>query len=248
MFASGCIPPTISAFPAEKVWDPWLIRAETLTNSLAKDAADPPSSDRALLWARLGAAWVRDDPDRAHAWMKKAVEEVKIVGDEETAVERRSRLATVRSLMRIVYPRDKQLGSQLLAILEAPSDAASGDDRRSDANGLVDSALIVVESEPERAAKLGSAALRIGLGYRLASLLWQLRKRDSKQSDLLFDQILTVAGATYDQEALGWLAQFAFHGQTPADERKARLLGVLAEGLLRLSPAAGNGEKLAAWL
>lgn len=245
LFSAFSRPPVYAQQP-EKVWDPWFIRAESVTDSLIKDSGDLKSSDRPLLWARLGIAWLSDDPDRAHAWMKKAVDEVEIVSDGESAIERRRRWATARSLLSIIAPRDKQLGSRLLAILEAPSDPASSGDRRDDANGLVDSALALVESDPERAAKVGSAALRIGLGYRLATLLWQLRKRDSKLSDSLFYQILTVAGATYDQEALGWLAQFAFHGQSgqsPADQGKARLLSVLAVGLLRLAPAAGNEEK-----
>lgn len=233
-------PPACAQQP--EIWDPWLIRAETMTDGLVKDAADLTSGDRALLWARLGAAWFRDDPDRAHTWMRKAVQEVEIVSDGENAQDRRRRLATARSLLSIIA-LDKQLGSRLLAVLEAQSDSATDRDRRNDANGLVDSALAVIDTDPQLAAKVGSAALRIGLGYRLATLLWQLRKRDSKLSDLLFDQALTVAGATYDREALGWLAVFAFRGETPSDERRARLLGTLAEGLLRLSPAAGNEEK-----
>lgn len=235
--------PPVRAQQAEKVLEPWIIRAETVTNSLVKDAADLSSLDRPLLWARLGTVWLSDDPERAHAWMKRAVDEVEVVSDGESAADRGERLATMRSLLSIIAPKDKQLGERLSKVLEAQSEAATNSDRRNDANGIVDSALAVVNSDPERAAKLGAEALRVGLGYRLATLLWQLRKRDSKLSDSLFDQALTVAGATYDQEALGWLAAFAFHGETPADAGKAKLLGVLAVGLLRLSPAAGNEEK-----
>jgi hypothetical protein len=174
--------------------------------------------------------------------MKKAVQEVEIV-DGESAQDRHRRQATARSLLGIIAPRDKRLGSRLLTVLEAHPDSATEGDRRNNANGLVDNALAVIDTDPQLAAKLGSAAVRIGLGYRLATLLWQLRKRDSKLSDFLFDQALTVAGATYDREALGWLAAFAFRGQTPSDQRRAKLLVTLAEGLLRLSPAAGNEEK-----
>jgi hypothetical protein len=227
----------------ERVLDPWLIRAEAVTDSLVKDTVDLTSGDRALLWARLGVAWFKDEPDRAHTWMKKAVQEVEIVSDGESVENRRGRLSTARSLLGIVGPRDKQLARRLLTVLEARSESATDSDRRNDSNGMVDSALAMLETDPEGAAKIGSAALRLGLGYRLATLLWQLRKRDSKLSDLLFDQVLTVAGATYDQEALGWLAVFAFRGQTPSDERRVRLLGTMAEGLLRLSPAAGNEER-----
>jgi hypothetical protein len=235
--------PSVPAQQPEKVWDPWLIRAETVTSSLVEDAADLSSLDRPLLWARLGIIWLTDDPERAHAWMKRAVDEVEVVSDGESSADRSQRLATVRSLVGLIAPKDKELGARLSKILETRADAATDGDRRSDANGVVDSALALVNSDPERAAKLGSDALRIALGYRLATLLWQLRKRDSKLSDSLFDQLLTVAGATYDQEALSWLAAFAFHGETPGDAGKAKLLGVLAVGLLRLSPAAGTEEK-----
>ncbi len=232
----------VPAQQAEKVWDPWLIRAQMITESLVKDATALASPDRALLWARLGVAWLKDDPDRAHAWMQKAVEEIEVTSDQESADDRRRRLATARSLLRIIAPQDKQLGLRLTDVFTPQAEVATDSGRRDNASALVDSALSIIDRDPQRAAKLGSASLHIGLTYRLASLLWELRKRDTKLADSLFDQILTVAGAAYDQESLGWLAVYAFRGQT-SDERRARLLAILAEALLRTSPSAGDEEK-----
>jgi tetratricopeptide (TPR) repeat protein len=99
----------------------------------------------------------------------------------------------------------------------------------------------IVDTDPQGAFNLGVASLRIGRSYKLAALLWKLRNRDTKLADDLFDAALSAATAAFDPESLGWLSIYAFrNGQTPSDERRRALLGVIAQGLLRDSASAGG--------
>jgi hypothetical protein len=52
-----------------QAYDLWLIRSQTITEDLLKDAADLNLSHRALLWARLAQRWWRDNPEKAKSWM-----------------------------------------------------------------------------------------------------------------------------------------------------------------------------------
>src|SRR5258705_1230639 len=54
--------------------DLWLVRSQTITEDLVKDAAGFTPSGRALVWARLGQAWWRDDPEQAPALLLKSIQ------------------------------------------------------------------------------------------------------------------------------------------------------------------------------
>lgn len=219
----------------------WLIRATTITDDLVKDASSLTPNERALLWARIGQAWAKDDPDRAAIVMRRAVEIVELAPDQENDAERRQRLETARSLLSIIPPQDSKLRLRLEALFVPAENQATGNRGRENAEGMVAAAMAIVDTDPQRAFDLGVTSLRLGKTYKLAPLLWSLRKRNSKLADGLFDQALAAAKATFDAESLSWLGQFAFHGQTPSDERRKALLAVMAEGLLRNS-ASGTGE------
>src|SRR5258705_3482486 len=61
----------------------WLVRSQAITEGLVKDASDFMPSARALLCARLGQKWWRDDPEKARAWILKSVELVEAVPNRE---------------------------------------------------------------------------------------------------------------------------------------------------------------------
>lgn len=64
--------------------DLWLVRSQTITDALIKDAADFTLSGRALLWARLAQRWSRDDPEKSRSWMVKSIEIVEAIPNRET--------------------------------------------------------------------------------------------------------------------------------------------------------------------
>src|SRR6185503_1770691 len=43
----------------------WLVRSQTLTTDLLKDATDLSSMQRAVLWVKLAQRWWHEDPKRA---------------------------------------------------------------------------------------------------------------------------------------------------------------------------------------
>ena len=63
-----------SATQREALANLWLVRSQTITEDLVKDATGFKPSGRALLWARLGQQWWREDPERARAWILKSIE------------------------------------------------------------------------------------------------------------------------------------------------------------------------------
>jgi hypothetical protein len=228
--------------------DPWLVRAQSLTDELMADAVALDTVDRALLWARLGDIWWRDDQARARAWMQKAVEVVEFSSDQESPALRRRRVSAVRALLSIIVPRDRTLSARLTRILTPDSNQTSNDERSGNAEALVNAALAVLESDPEQAAQLGSASLRTGRTNLLIFLLYRLRSRDSKLADTLFNQTLAAAQSDYDEQLLFVLTSVAFpaildpyvKAPLPPDELRAALLGVLANGLQRSLTSSGD--------
>lgn len=72
-----------SATQREALANLWLVRSQTITEDLVKDATGFRPSGRALLWARLGQQWWREDPERARAWILKSIEIVEGVPNRE---------------------------------------------------------------------------------------------------------------------------------------------------------------------
>lgn len=221
--------------------DTWFIRATTITDDLIRDAVSLAPNERALLWARMGRAWEKEDPKRAATDLRKAVEIVEFAPDGESEIERRQRFDTARSLLSIIPARYDKLRLTLQGLFMPKEDRAADKGGRESADGLIAAAMAIVDTDPQGAFDLGVTSLRLGRTYKLAYLLWSLRKRDSTLADGLFDQALAAARATFDAESLGWLSIYAFRdGQTPSDERRKALLSVIAQGLLRDSASAGG--------
>jgi hypothetical protein len=223
--------------------DTWLIRATSVTDDLTKDAISLAPNDRALLWARIGKAWVKDDPERAATSIKRAVEIVEFVPDQESDAERRQRLHTAKALFDIIPSQETKLRLRLEALFTSGQNRSTAR-RVESAEGMIAAAVAVVDSNPQRALDLGARSLQVAKSYKLAFLLWKLRKREPRLADVLFDHALAVTKTTYDAESLSWLGQYAFNGQTPSDERRRALLGVMAEGLLRNSTSPSGQREV----
>lgn len=212
------VPLPISAQQVEPPPDLWLIRAQAITESLVKDAAALTSFDQAILFARLGDAWWKDGPERARSWMQKAVEAVESVPNRENDSERSQRLNAARVLLSIIDPRDKKLSLRLTEVLTSEAERASGAARNLNADAIVEEALAVLDLDPQRAATLGTASLRVGRPTIIASLLWKLRARDSKLADALFLQAIGAMRETYDTGFALSLLRVAFPGSAgPGD-------------------------------
>lgn len=217
----------------------WLSRAQSLTDELIKDSESLSRYDRALLWARLGKAWQRDDAEAARVWIEKAVKDVESAPDDEDATGRSQRLTAARALLVVLGAQDKSLSARLNKVISSATEAAATADSRENAHAKAEAGLAVVESDPHRALQFGLASLRAGGSYKLASLLWRLRKRDVNLSDTLFNEIVAAARARgYDQNLLTLLPVVTFEGPSPSDKLRGGFLAVLAEGLLSAQNSA----------
>jgi hypothetical protein len=206
----------------------WQIRAQQLTDDIVSDASRVDSYDRALLWARLGEIWWREDPDRARVWLRKAVELLEINSEDEKSVKS-CRLATARIVLGLVATRDKGLHQRLLSIISANKEDQTDDQRRENAKALADAALSIVASDPQEAERLGEASLRLGFSLRFANLLWRLRARDPEAADRLFAQACQVAIVTSDSNFFSLITTAAFQGPFSTDSERRVVLMALAQ-------------------
>ncbi len=232
----------------------WLVRSQTLTSDLLKDAANLSSMQRAVLWVKLGQRWWREDPSRARTWITDAIEFVEQVPNKENRDERNERLETARILLTIVTPLDEKLAKRLLAVLA--SDKSTNDERSAAANALIDSAIAVVEKDPKRASELVATALRTGTPNNdMHQLFYAIRRWDPKVADSLFVQALALVKQDPGSGLLNPLTYVAFpalRGQgddvpAPPDSLRTELLQILV-GSLNANAAGGENCAAVSWV
>ncbi len=198
--------------------DLWLARSQTITGSLVKDVSDLKSFDQAILFARLGDAWWKDDQEQASSWMRKAIEILEYIPEQQSPADRSRRLATARTMLSIIAPRDEKLGRRVTEMIFSSSEHDSSAERKLNADALVEEALAIVDRDPQRATALGAESLRVGRSSLIAALLWELRSRDAKLADDLFMQSVAAVRDTYDLDFFSPLLRVAFpilSGQGP---------------------------------
>ncbi len=235
----------------------WLVRSQTVTSDLLKDAADLSSMQRAVLWMKLAQRWWREDPKRARIWVLDAIEVVEQVPNKETPEERQRRLETAQVLLTLVTPLDQKLSNRLLTVLSP--DKSTQDEGSGTAFALIEAATRILEDNPKRAAELGALALRTGQPSNIDPLLYGLRARDPKLADSLFVQALAVAKQNPGGMFTNILTYVAFPAErgrdanlpVPPDPLRIELLQLLMT-FINTSPANGENNNLncgaVAWL
>lgn len=245
-FTRICLLVTISlsasltlAQKAERPQDAWLERARILTDDSLKDTKSLETLDSALVFGQLGAQWWSIDPGKARKWLLKAVETVELEPAKENSAERGKRLAVARSLLTVISTTDQKLWERLQVVL-TPDETQPDAERTTSADALIQAALVVLKTDPRRAAAMGSAALRIGPSKMLQHLLWGLRKSDAMLADQLFSQAFVVARKTFDEDFLNSLRYAAFPelmgpgydaATVPSDGIRGEMLLILADYL-----------------
>jgi hypothetical protein len=235
----------------------WLVRSQTLTSDLLKDAADLTPQQRAVLWVKLAQRWWREDPKRARTWIINAIEVVEQVPNKETPEEREKRLETARILLTIVTPLDQKLSNRLLTVM-IPDKSAQNEGNGA-AFALVEAAYKILEENPKRAAELAALALRTGEAHNIDQLLYRLRTLDPKLADSLFVQALAIAKQNPGGMFTNILTYIAFPAErgrdpnlpVPPDSLRIELLQILMPSI-NTSPADGENNGLncgaVAWL
>ena len=239
----------------------WWQRARALTAELGAEEQWIGHQQTPILQARVGEAWFHADPLLAHRWLERAVSAVEKEPPDETASDNNGRAETARVVLKIVMPLDKRLADRLLKLIPATprqvqsSDNSQNADRAKQVQDLNDAVQSVAHDDPARVAQLGKLLLALRGGDDIKNLLGSLplrsanqmnglfstlRMADQKMADALFLQGVASARSDYDYTILFALSELAFptirnpSAPTLPAELQSALLGVIAEGMLRV--------------
>lgn len=215
--------------PAPRI-NPWIDRAQLLTDDLLGDAKSLDTYDRAALWGRLADVWWSEDPKRARTWFLNGLKLVES-SPADDKVDQSCRLVATRTLLSIAAARAPEFSERLTTILTKHVDRSNADQTRENATALVEAGLSMIATNPQEAGRLGAESLNLGVSFRLANLLWRLRNRDKQAGDALFNHLIGVAKSTYEGNLVSILLSAAFQGPYKTAEHQAAVLGVLADGL-----------------
>jgi len=217
----------------DSVRELWLIRSQAITEDILKDVGNLEKWDQPILLARLGQLWWQENPEKAKAWLSKSIEIVEAVPNKENPAERHDRLAAAQFIFRVVAPLDQRLAVRLIRVLRADVERSSEDERKDNANQLIEAAVTLAEKDVKRAFDIGRLALQIGKPDNLDWLLRVLRQIDPKLSDALFVEALTLAQASNSEQLIYTLTRAAFPAQMiraeiagPGDDLRRELLRV----------------------
>lgn len=216
-------------------------RARNLTEALAADALALNRSDRAMLYARLGQAWSKHDPQLARTWFLRAVETVEAppVSKTEEVCQRTS----ARTLLGLIADREKALTDRLIAIIETSNHEPDQADRLENAHALANAGISIANSDPKAARVLAEKSLALAFSYRLASLLWRIQKTDSNEGDKLFLHLLALARARTDYNLFSMLSIAVLNGPFPSEKYRNLLVSSLAH-VIAQKEQGGNNDAL----
>jgi tetratricopeptide (TPR) repeat protein len=191
----------------------WFSRAEEITYDSLKNTVFLSPLEQSILYARLGEAWWKDKPEEARLWLQKAVYAVELVPNRENPTEKQQRIATARLLFSIASRVDKDLSNRLLNVFTSESDAGSENQQIADI--LIESALSLVDKNPQRAVELGTISMRFGSSNAFASLIWHLQVRSPELAKKLFLSALNLARENRDVK---WLSLLGYTAITEGDD------------------------------
>ncbi|MEJ7623757.1 MAG: hypothetical protein WKF34_07170 [Pyrinomonadaceae bacterium] len=225
----------------------WFSRAEDATYGSLKDTVFLSPLEQAILYARLGAAWWEEKPEEARLWLQKAVRLVETSPNKENPAEKQQRLATARLLLTIVSRVDKSLSDNLVNIV-ASGIGAHGENSQT-ADALIQAALSLVDSNPQRAVELGTISIRFGSSNSFASLVWALQRRSPDFARRLFLSALANARNERSEKWLSLLGYTAFTKGSNSDsdlpkDLQIELLKLYIEPLQATSITEENQKRL----
>jgi hypothetical protein len=214
--------------------DLWLVRSQTLTDELLKDGANLQPSQRSLLFARLAQQWWRDNPEKAKSWMAPAIATVESVPNKENSEDRRKRISTARQLLQIAAPLDPKFTARVIAVLKDADKQIGNEERSANAEGILDAAYQLVDSNPVRASELGAVALSMDHDSNVFSLILSLRQKNAKLGGALLIQALALGRETLEPQLLMTITRATFPAEMKVATNAPPAAETLRTGLLQL--------------
>lgn len=171
-----------------------VLKWKTISEKLTKDIIDDTKVDyaeRPLILAKLAKLWQKNDEVSAKKWLKTAVNEVTFDSLTETDTKRTKRMEVAAKLIKLVMPKDKKLGNELIEYISTKSSQPSSNSQNADE--LVKTALQIVDKNPVSAKMLGTLSLKHGQSYSLFLLIRELNLKDARLAENLFSEALLSA-------------------------------------------------------
>lgn len=179
----------------------WRTRAETLTNNLLKDASKGDALDRALLLAQLSDLWWESDQNQANTWIEKSVDAIYFLPSDEMKAQSEKFFRVSRQVLSLISVRNQKQANRLLSILSKAEDL-SEKEKNSNADTLIELALQIVKTNPDKAAEQGTRAFSLGYPKEFYNLSWELRRYNSALADKFFRTAFSFIIAAPDYEKL----------------------------------------------
>jgi len=179
----------------------WRIRADTLTNNLLKDAAKGDALDRALLLAQLSDLWWESDRNQANTWIEKSVDTIYFYPSDDVKAQSEKFFRVLRQILALISAHNPKQSNRLLEIL-SKTDDISEKEKNSNADALIEFALQIVKTNPDKAAELGTRAFSFGYPKEFYKLSWELRRYNATLADKFFRTAFSYVAAAPDYEKL----------------------------------------------
>ncbi|GEM_PF-1968413 len=236
----------------ENLQDIWLIRSQSLTDDITKDFTFLNSIESALLRARLAETWWESDRARARQWALQAIDIVERVPNKESDAERNFRLSIARAILRILAPKDFKLSQKLVSVFTDESNNAFSNNRDANAKALIEAALLLVPTDPQRATDLGISALQICRHPDFMNLIMNMRPSDAMLADKLLRIALNITKETDDKDWLNAikyavfpeLINAGFTIAAPSEPFRRELLSIFLDQIQRMEVAQKSKEEI----
>lgn len=187
--------------------DIWKSRADALTFVLVKEANKTEPLKRSLTYAQLGNLWWKFDSNQSNIWFEKAVDTLIYKTDEESNSE--TYFQTISEILKIISNRNQKQTDRLIKLL-SETDKVSDKDKNSNADSLIELALLLVKENPEKAAALGVLAFKVGQPNNYDRLYWELRRYAPSAADKFFKAAISSALAAPSSQAVTNLRNAVF--------------------------------------
>jgi len=230
--------------------DLWRTRADLLTDALLKDSSKRDTLDHAVIIAKLGDLWWETDQSRANAWLEKSVDAICFYSPDKSKGENEKFFRAARQILSLVSNHNKKQANRLSQVL-SQSESATENDRKQNAQTLIEEALRIVKDDPRSATALGMQALNLGFPANADRLSWALRRYSPEFANQFFRAALSDLAASPDRSKLYVMEAIAFPENLSADfpanlrppaDLRLSFLSFLADYLTQLQLRFTSGE------
>ncbi|HEU4510489.1 MAG TPA: hypothetical protein VFR78_19800 [Pyrinomonadaceae bacterium] len=196
--------------------------------------------ERALLLAQLSNLWWESERNQANTWIEKSVDAIAFYPAEEVKQQRPRFFQVTRQVLALISMHNKKQSTRLVRILSDSEKEIPDNEKKLNAEALIEQALGFVNTDAARAAELGRVALALEFPPNAYRLALALRGKNPDLANQFVKAALLSVSTTPTTARLFSLQRMAFpeHGNAnvpanllPPRELKISFLNFVAEHL-----------------